>query len=206
MFSLPLICINRSSRARCFSPSLHHCSQQENGAVWHISGCCVIDCVGFFKCRWQQKHGHACLGHFDVQDSAIRIIPPRLGSAGRTRLETRRSFRLIRRHKVGCYYFCVADVSDLLKIDTRETKHVGRVGKRQISQCEISLSDRDSSCVCRLVSNLHAVEIKCDPFAFQTRVTPSELLRNKNVNEVVGIFSTALLSCQCSHSFSSFFA
>lgn len=91
------------------------------------------------------------------------MIQPRMGSVGRPRLETRRSFGLIRRHKVGCYYFCVADVSDLLKIDTRETKPVERVGKRQIS-----LSAGDSSCVCRLVSNLHAVKIKRDPFTFQT--------------------------------------
>lgn len=59
---------------------------------------------------------------------------------------------------MGCYYFCLADVPDLLKIDTRETKHVERVAKRQIS-----LSDGDSSCACRLASNLHAVRIKCDP-------------------------------------------
>lgn len=116
-------------------------------------------------------------------------------------METRRSFRLIRRHKVGCYYFCVADVPDLLKIDTRETKQVERVGKRQIS-----LSDRDSSWARRPGPNLHAVKTECDPFAFQTRVTPSELSRNKNVNEVVGIFSTALLPSQGSHSFSSSFA
>lgn len=44
---------------------------------------------------------------------------------------------LIRRRKVGCCYFWVTDVSGLLKIGSRETKHDERVERRRITQREL---------------------------------------------------------------------
>lgn len=110
---------------------------------------------------------------------------------------------------MDCCYFCEACVSGLLKIDARETKRVEGVDRRQITQCEAVR--RDSSCVCCLISNPHALMIKCDSFSYINplqaflqrktfnRLTPSELLTCKNVNEALGIFSRPELQSEAQH-------